>query len=668
MSIHNLAHPLGTSFLRSMTITSELIPGGNQARMVCLWLATFCAPKRRVVVSSRLPQFAILSYRISTLSSLHQFSLSKSCAVQERLQKVRAPFIVYCIHLQLPVSIDWTLRVTANQIIPACGCGPLSLAALEGNFEKLDHLLNDYPNTLEEVNIFGQTPLHLATGLSSCLSRRLLRGPGIALLDTPDYNGHRPIQYALLACSFLHTQTQHINSLRALLDHDCRVGQELFDYSPTSEAFCESCAHMVRLHMKDRRERLQRLALETLPRLDIASLDLSSSFVLDAKASMVIKKLNERGVTVPESLQVGYHRGRSMYHYGDDRFFRSEFNFRLLYDLGFRDLDRPNTTGNTPLSDWCGRPYTSLSMDRCHWLVAHGADLSRWEPIPQGTATVAHSLYASIGGRITQRGYTWRKVGSWHSEQSQIHDLTSCLLWRHERDTCHCSCSPAGGGCSAFTCFLRASIPAQRSHRYKKSKIEMARDFLEIFAAAHTSMGLDQAMAAVRFLTFQSLGIRHTCRHRGVGFRWDSEYDWMTRTAEEIDELHQEDAHLLELLEALMVEFEMEVRRIQREQYVTKKVSFWTGYWAQRMEQVGKFLDCNDLDQKDKSSAESVGVIWDDRVSETTEDCDEEGEDDAYHESDWDSDVDDEAMFRRFSTLDDLRSRLDLIVSKGLAR
>lgn len=83
-------------------------------------------------------------------------------------------------------------------------------------------------------------------------------------------------------------------------------------------------------------------------------------------------------------------------------------------------------------------------------------------------------------------------------------------------------------------------------------------------------------------------------------------------------------------------------------------------------------MESAEMEEKDKAAAEEVGVVWSEKISverdKSYENKSEDGsneEDRSYHESDWDSDVDERDMFRTFKTMNDWISRLDLIVSKA---
>ncbi|RYP43503.1 hypothetical protein DL768_009891 [Monosporascus sp. mg162] len=114
----------------------------------------------------------------------------------------------------------------------------------------------------------------------------------------------------------------------------------------------------------------------------------------------------------------------------------------------------------------------------------------------------------------------------------------------------------------------------------------------------------------IRFTTFKALKIQHTCcKPFPGGFRRPS-YD-----VEEIQEIEEEQAALLEILEGLVKEFEEKVLDIL-EQETTETLAalgeFWTGYWCHRMEEVLDDLNSATISDEERFAAERIGVRWDD--------------------------------------------------------
>lgn len=548
----------------------------------------------------------------------------------------------------------------------AFGCGPLSLAALEGNLEKMKFFLTNYRDTINELNLLKQTPLHLAVGHPSCVAL-LLRESGSTLIDLPDSIGSRPMDYALFCClsgtrageSQYHDRSLRSygdTSLKILLDSDCMIKKmESWprDCYQFKRSLCDNCCQAVSVHLVDRRERLKRLAANKLPRMQANALGVFSPYVLDSNVIRVIQALDQWGIHVPPSLQVNGsdRKGRnemiSAYHN-----FYGPFSFSALWSLGFRDLDIPDTDGLTPLMSWCknyGRHMTDTDAGRCSWLIKKGADL--WKLAPDGGSTIGHELYSAIGQMFPPL------EGNEETSRRNVFNLTRKLSHRDPCDNCHCACSP--GGCTPFVRYLQAV--------FLERDIDSASRLIEklptIMTGSHTSVTKVQMRSTIRYATFEMLGIRHTCCHA------NSQNVYLHRQNEELDELRQEDRFLVAHLEDLVADFEVELDQMGQERYVDKCVSFWHDYWLPRLEQVLGSIESAGIEGPDKAAAEEIGVVWNGSESREDEDCDDDydsqSEDRAYHESDWDSDVDEDFMFETFRTMDDWTSRLRLIMSKA---
>lgn len=525
----------------------------------------------------------------------------------------------------------------------------------------MKNVLSDYPNAVNEVNLLSQTPLHLAVGHSRCVAL-LLGGEGRKLVDVQDIQGRRPMEYALFSCLCGTAadgnqygdgclRNRGDTSLKILLDADCMMPkkaswpQAYYDSDPFF--LCSNCLHTVSTHLVDRRERLKRLAIDSLPRMRASAFGLFSPSVLDSNATRVVQSLNERGVSVPMSLRVehglywsGCNELNSVYHSD------SPLPFPVLWGLGFCDVDTPDADGLTPLmsrskSDWLGR----RSAAACSWLIENGAD--PWKLTPEGISTVGHELYSWIG-----RAHWCDDAFSEQDLQDRAFDLTGKLAQRDPRDECHCACSP--GGCTPFVRFLQAAI---RLLPYSPSALELLENLPLILTRTHKSISTVQMRSAIRLATFEVLGIRHTCHHDGG--RPSKE------ESEEFEELRQEDRFRVDRLEGLIKDFEVELEQMFLERDANKHVSFWHRYWLPRMEQALESIQSGGIEESDRVAAEDAGVVWHMEEFGSDADYDSGSEDSGYHESDWDSELEEEEMFETFRTVDDWISRLDLIMSKA---
>lgn len=565
----------------------------------------------------------------------------------------------------------------------AFGCGPLSLAALEGNLKKMSLLLNKYRDTINELNLLKQTPLHLAVGYPSCVAL-LLRESGSKLINLPDIGGNRPMDYALFCCLYgiqagenqYHgggLESRGDTSLNILLDAGCMVTKTESwprdSYYINRFILCDNCLRAVSVHLVGRREGLKRLAANNLPCMQATALGVFSPYILDSNATRVIQALDQYGISVPEGLQVhGSDRGKgrngltSEYHRRSGPLPSSgdgPLSFPDLWSLGFRDVDIPDMDGVTPLISWYDQDDFCMEdrdADRCSWLIEKGADL--WKLAPDGVSTTGHELYYNIA-----RSFSAPNPGEGHST-THVLNLTQKLSHRDPRDNCRCACSP--GGCTPFVRFLQALF--YNSKPYIDSASRIIEELITGMKRTHTSLTKVQMRSAVRYATFEMLGIRHTCCHpRFQNFH-------LHRQNEELEELRQEDCFLVACLEDLIADFEVELELMVQERYVNKRVSFWHGCWLPRIQQVLESIHSTEIEEPDRVAAEEIGLIWHKRESGKGKECDgdvdlgsdpySKSEDGSYHESDWGSEID-KKMVDTSRIMEDYTSGLDLIMSKA---
>ncbi|KAG6358031.1 hypothetical protein INS49_013915 [Diaporthe citri] len=427
----------------------------------------------------------------------------------------------------------------------------------------------------------------------------------------------------------------------------------------------------------------------TLPSAEASALGLHQKAVLDSKVSLVTQALEKRGFEIPSPLRLDVclinrvgrldtlnkefdlYQPVSMFHQNP---LNTPFgaNFETLFQLGFRDFEEPASPELSPLLSWLICPVYVLRFEAeiwevnrinaCIWLIDHGANL--WGPISEDIpATTAHYLYASLN--LLEDRILMTEAARF---KAQI--LTRTLSTQDVRDSCHCRCSP--GGCSPFVWFIRSHIDQDLSHLgpidHGKNTIDQFPLFLWRWKPV---VRVEQLRSAIRYLAFEILGIRHTCSHKYT--RVDKP------SADEIEELMSEDASLLELLEELVEEFDSALQS-----FITEEdplgLPFWQTHWSARMTEVFGKLNDYRMDQSELLSAQRLGVMWHDLVgSPEKHQIQQDGsisqsgtgsgvqiDDVSYRESDWSVDVDDERMWRTLESLEDWRSRLDLIMSRAI--
>lgn len=347
-------------------------------------------------------------------------------------------------------------------------------------------------------------------------------------------------------------------------------------------------------------------------------------------------------------------------------------NFEALLQLGFRGFEEPAALELSPLLSWLTfPPYVRGSQDdvwdvnrikACIWLIDHFVNL--WDPISgDSSATTAHYLYASMNLLGD-----WRLMNEFKTLRAKF--LTRTLSTHDVRDNCLCRCSP--GGCSPFVWFLRRNI--DQNDRWVgpvDHTVYMIDQFPIFLRRWRPVISVEQLRSAIRFLTFEVLGIRHTCSH---GYTQVDE-----PTGDDIEELMSEDASLLELLEQLVKDFDSELQSVITEEDPLG-LNFWKTHWSVRMKEVYAELNEYRMDEGELLSAQQVGVTWHQLdgspgrhqtgqngvVLQGDVGWDIEVDNISYRESDWNVEVDDVEMWRTLRSVEDWTSRLDLIMSRAI--
>ncbi|KAI0430275.1 hypothetical protein F5Y09DRAFT_356106 [Xylaria sp. FL1042] len=506
------------------------------------------------------------------------------------------------------------------KLAEASGCGPLSLAARAGDDKLVQDLLKRSSQFLEELNQFGQGPLHFAIKHPLCL-RLILETGGLSMLDSTDYYGGTPLHYACgLGCGV---------SIQILVASGSRVRSLYLEDAD------ESVIDDVLAALKQRREELKMLALENLTTTEAKSLGLHENRVLDGNALEVQALLLKRGVDVPSRLYVDVllrlyvdeddqDRYSSVYLiscYPED----TVIMFEKLWALGFRDVDTYGGWEEVPLS------WHRDEVEAVRWLMEHGADY--WTPFSERSdrsakaipapVTPAHFLSSYFGFQLC-----WelrRKITSTNAHSDTDSETGSetgsetrqCKVWIVEKwmqvrvsDTCTCPCSP--GGCTPLKAFFdRRGWTHERDPQQLAQCMSSLQTFLISFNREHL-------IAVLRRVTFDALGLTHACCDFGTEL---DEYEASVPTPEEADEINSEQNTLVTLFTNLFTELD----RVAHEDQggvpliVHDPEEFWMRRWLPRITETLDGLDGDDLTKEERSAAEAIGVVWGPRPAEVVQ-------------------------------------------------
>ncbi len=510
--------------------------------------------------------------------------------------------------------------LTRDQPSTAYGCGPLSLAILADDLPQVEFLLKHHPSTLGERNLLGQTPLHLAIEKPTCL-RLLVQAASDELLDATDHTDASAINNALFLSGAQCRQGTRSNKCRR-----CRCAEPTailvkagcaLPISLSLQGFLDAASYRCKLRyiraMRDRREKLKRLALANLPSTETERLGLSREAVLDSMALEVLQLLKRRGIRVPNALQPGstmaplYDLDSPPPVWSVYSALTNVFDADLFFRLGFHNTELPGEQYAIAIayySQW------GDNLQYLRWLKEHGTDILTLRLKSSDTGT----------GGVVSGHYTFWTIGIYISfGYPELHGIKLILLELTEAakvadsldipDSCQCRCSLRG--CTPFI-FLLKGIEFYSDYLEPDEKVVKMADVLSIYLqAASVALEPKHHAAALRAFTFSALRIRHTCckPYRNPNGRF------IQPSPEEVNEVEEEQAYELALLEELLEEFEEQVSTILQNQdqdrMISDLVHFWKVIWVDRMAEVRARLESIVLSEDERRRAEEIGVVWD---------------------------------------------------------
>ncbi|CAG9980464.1 unnamed protein product [Clonostachys byssicola] len=511
---------------------------------------------------------------------------------------------------------------SSTKLAEAYGCGPLSIAILSNSMEQVEYLVKNHPATLAERNLFGYTPLHLAADKPQFL-RLLAKAADACVLNHSDNNsGMSPVEAALmlsrLKCRERENSSRMCRRCRCaecvviLLKADCSVPVSP-RLSGTLSCASKRCSLKYIRHMKARRDRLKRLAIDNLSIAELEQLDLSAENVLDSLAPRAIHLLQKRGVSIPEALEVGplpVYRNLQNFEYAE-LFFRVDFHDTDAWI----DVDKASLESIPPQLT----SFSTQGPSYLLWLGAHGAESCQFKSFdsPKNIFT-ALFLFFGIGPKLENVfSSSWNlPLGalplSLEARKDWFRTVNSSVLSADIHDECRCLCSPTG--CTPVTSLLKGAFAPMiwkrrfrnlgRGHGEESMRrpliSRMINPFIHYLEEFWAYFEVRHHTEALRYLTFELLGISHCCCQAT---------DPVCDSPDEIEEKH---GYELALLEELMHEFSGKLTKVLKDpslsiDHITK---FWTHTWVDRMTEVLDKLEGDNLTVDEKREAEEIGVVW----------------------------------------------------------
>lgn len=416
-------------------------------------------------------------------------------------------------------------------------------------------------------------PLHLSIGWPSGIAILLNHGAEVNVYDNQYL---RPVDHAILRGCLTSVAFLEATNFSTL-------GLEVALYTGEQARSTGILDYLINIET-DRRRNLQSLVSNFLPQSFILRF-LAKDRLLDAYARDAVSALKQHNVSIPVSLSFDKSQ-RTVYHLTSLKRDAAD----CFWKAGFRDLNEPDCFGNTPLMKLDFRSHETYShyyLELIDWFEGKGikldetvqhihslAFLSRDHHLARCSClTSGHTVLHLLAHRVSM-GLALRSFWSDRSLNCFLR-----ILMNEKQDACKCACTLAG--CRAV--FIAAKIWSRNSWGFESrlpEKINSVRWPSRFWLFCFMDMVTSEEMIldVTRFLTFDTLGLTHTCCRPSYGSSKD-----LTpfEDEDEIQEIHDEEQEDLQLLEDLLLEFD----DYRRKSNCTIQ-EFYLTYWRCRMKEV----------------------------------------------------------------------------------
>ncbi|KAL2274458.1 hypothetical protein FJTKL_03210 [Diaporthe vaccinii] len=564
---------------------------------------------------------------------------------------------------------------TSAQAASVLGCGLLSTAVLARDVSLVKRIIAHHPSSLQETNLLGQTPFHLAADLPEILLLLMNAGGSLLDMDKIDEEGEYALDYALrLSASLCSTSNpweacsncECVKCVNILLAQGWRCSPNFLRYFDTRQRrdYSEGkVSYAAKVQVLNRiayaGATLKTLGLRFLSTVEIDLYHLKANSVLDYYAPKVAQLLSENGVSIPSSLRaimlepvqytpgkvleyapfsqdrtswsgmVGYLRYSSVYHvthaFGKMPTTRLP---QLLYDLGFHDINYIDNSGYSPLTKHLtyGDPRPSYTL----WLIDHGANLG--QRLPAGvrfgdTSQYGASEYSAATAahlalqRLTAIKDVAGDADNWVIMQDQEVDayrkLVDMVAPLDLLDDCTCGC--VEDGCHTFKVVFDDIWNYATDYgffRYSRNRASPRSILVSGFAAKVSELLQNFPLDVSVWVKMSKAGLRYfTFSMLDLRHTCCNIYAAggpTVFTLEEVDEIRDEEHERLGVSEQLIRELEVQYDNFQSTgKQGDKFTNFLTAHWVPKMEQVLADLERRDLSARELRAAEEAGVIWD---------------------------------------------------------
>lgn len=393
----------------------------------------------------------------------------------------------------------------------------------------------------------------------------------------------------------------HEYELYAALDFDCEssvcilieTGNVIVGYGELWAATRHpnsKIADLIIQALVDRRKRLQLLAEAHLSVDELSELKIRPDVLIDLQTQQVIQILRAKNIDLSGAIEP----------YPWSVYEALGHNYTIadrVWEAGFRDVDVPCVRGRTLLmTKRCETGlYFKYILEEAAWLLGKGAQPYR---LCENTPAL-HFVGFAVG--LNMPSFP-EKDWVLHLLMLPIDSkrLLRRLLLDNTSDACCCARST--GGCRGITIFLRGNYLAcnwgiKRTYSHYADQTAQIITWLIVTFDRNPKHFNQLAVDILRFLTFNCIGITHTCNH-----------PWHQMAPDDIAEICHEERYLLQDLESLMVDILSAYR-----QFLGQLPSFLTDYWVRRMKE---YHSCHGTpNEEEMNSLRETGVVLDEPTS-----------------------------------------------------
>ena len=491
------------------------------------------------------------------------------------------------------------------------------MAVIRNNINEVSHILNWFPDMVTELDIYGQSPFHLAAEKPQILAL-LVENANLSLLNQRDQAGITVLERAVIRSS-----SQCINgsnykrcrrcactqSMAILIEAGCDIRMYEIDperpgNSPLLHVILNKASELARrryiFHMKELRASRQ---WKWSPRLDnptntmICELESGTSNI--SKAGPIISQFSVDVLIYNNYNEVDTSWGWVYY----------EINNSHLGDLFFRHGFRPHPSFFVPPRRSMTRIGHTFSQAYIFWLVEHGVDLllrsATGPPVIRDSPDVgwfaAHHAFYLLGLELFCLIKSQNAKGL---DVSNKHSMA--ITHRNLTDGCQCYCTQRG--CTPFIWMMKGMVSPWWCE-YPTPTLNLYAKYMAFFySGCGPEMTILTWEAAIRYATFEALGLTHTCCSAEAVME---RYGWWTEN-DDVDITNEEQALLLELHRKLVEEFTETALEFIVSGPDGRPLfpDFWKSHWVLRMEEVLSELDGQELTDEERRGAEEIGVRW----------------------------------------------------------